>query len=468
MKHLVPLYSREPVGVGTPLVESLTSFLGRLSTAQYMMPSAVCNELVRPLVPEDMKGKVFWREGLNGQNGVTWDGHSEITEVLVDALTKLTALPDLSLHTLLPWRQLLLDQKSGALRWGQRRWCASCLAGWRAKGVEPWEPLLWRVAVVRRCPVHCTPFSEVCPRCQVRQGYMPGMVRIGVCRKCGHHLETGDPLVCTGARAPLATPEERWEWEVSQVVGRMLAHQEEMAAHASPRGFLTLLERLLHRPEIGSKRKLVLYVGADDMSVRRWLTGKHLWRTELFIRVCMRAGVDPLAVAVYPHRDYSEVAGLEKPSQSQARWPVRRASSRKAPCRHWGEAGWKQFREKLSAILEDPTSGRLSLTQITKSLGVSHSTLKRRYPKEYAELKVLHGAYRKRNKDQRLAAIEALLEAACLECIREGVIPKQKLVFARAGLSPRFAFNYTHGPIWRKLWRKYGGSMVLVRRKSIV
>ena len=210
MKHLVPLYSREPVGVGTPLVESLTSFLGRLSTAQYMMPSAVCNELVRPLVPEDMKGKVFWREGLNGQNGVTWDGHSEITEVLVDALTKLTALPDLSLHTLLPWRQLLLDQKSGALRWGQRRWCASCLAGWRAKGVEPWEPLLWRVAVVRRCPVHCTPFSEVCPRCQVRQGYMPGMVRIGVCRKCGHHLETGDPLVCTGARAPLATPEERW------------------------------------------------------------------------------------------------------------------------------------------------------------------------------------------------------------------------------------------------------------------
>ena len=456
MKRLAPLHGCVPIGAGTPLVESLSSCLGRFSVAQYLMSSTVCGELVRPLVPEDLRGEVFWRGGLNGQNGVTWDGHNEITEALAVALTELTALPDLPMHTLLPWRRMLPERHSGALRWKRRRWCAACLGEWRAEGTEPWEPLLWRVAFVSRCPVHGMPFSELCPRCLARQGHLPGMTRLGVCRLCGHHLEIDDSVADTGGNASSTDPEERWQRELSQVVGRVLAHQEEMAAHASPRGFLTLLERLLHRSEIGSLRKLSHYVGVHDGALRDWLMGKCLWRMELFFRICMRAGVDPLAVAVYPHRDFSEERGLKRRLRLRVRGPVRPTNSRKAPCRHWGEVGWRLLEEKLAALLEDPDSGRLSVNDVMKRLGVSHTTLKKRYPNEYARFKELHDDYRRRRRDQRIAEIGALLDGACQQLIQQGLRVEQNLVFELAGFSPRFAFNYRCAPIWRRLKRKYG------------
>ena len=453
MQRLVPLYGRKPLGAGTPLVESLSGFLGRLALARDLLPSVICNELVRPLVPEGIRGDSYWLGGLSGQNGLVWDDCCDFTEALVGALTELTAFDDLALHTFLPWRPVLSSERGYVLRRRHRRWCASCLGGWRADGVEPWEPLIWRVELARRCPVHRTPFSEVCPACGSSQGFPPGWVSCDTCRNCGHKLEVGDPLYTSGIGL-LTRQEDWWEWRVSWLVGRMLSAQEEMAAFASPRGFLTLLDRVRHRRGLRSIRSLSVHLGVDYTRLQRWLKNEP-WRFESFLRVCSEVGADPLAVAVFPHREFSVSGETGGGVWCGAQLPARQRRSRHSPCRSWDAARWKRVAEKLYEFLEGPERGRHSMWAVSRSLEISPGTLKNRYPKEYAKLVAQHEKYKQRQRKQRRRKHEEKLRKGFEMCIRKGLHPRQDLVFKFAGLSPIYGMNREYGPIWRKLRREY-------------
>ena len=44
------LFSLEPINVGTPWVESLTSYIARLASAHAVFPGVLMNKVVEPLV----------------------------------------------------------------------------------------------------------------------------------------------------------------------------------------------------------------------------------------------------------------------------------------------------------------------------------------------------------------------------------------------------------------------------------
>lgn len=443
------------MGAGTPFTESMTSFVGRLAIRRHLIPSSICGRLVRPLVPEGLRPESFWRGGLCWQNSVALDGHYEITEALVGALSELTRIDDLSLHTLLPWRRLITRQHSGALYWGQRRWCASCLAESRERDVDLWEPLLWRVALVKRCPVHRAPLSRVCPGCKATQGFMPGVVPIGTCRKCGRYLEIGDRSRTKSAKR-LASSVDDWEWQVSKVVGRLLASQNEMAANASPQGFLSLLRSLQCRPDVPSLLGLSRYLGVNPVGLKAWLQGERLWAFEPFIRACMRVRADPLAVAVFPHRRFFVAEELEEDSFSASYGrQVSGNGLKRSSCRRWGKSEWERFEEKLGRVLAVLGTEGFSIKTISKYLGISPSTFQRRYPKEYRKIKVGRGRFIKRRAEQRPVEAEKAMRAAFQELIDEGEHPRQDKVFERAGLNPLYAMSELYGPIWRKIRREY-------------
>lgn len=149
MRPRVPLYGCSPRGVGTPLVESLTGFVNRLAVARHLPCSAVFDGLVRPLVPRGVVPDSHQLTHFFTAGVVVYDGLGPWAEALVVALTHLTGLPDLAFHTLRPWRPVLAPSRNGVRR-VPKRWCASCLSDWRTRGVDPWEPLLWRLAPARR------------------------------------------------------------------------------------------------------------------------------------------------------------------------------------------------------------------------------------------------------------------------------------------------------------------------------
>ena len=456
MKNLIPLYGCEPIGLGAPMVESLTSFVGRLCIARHLMPSAICSELIEPFLPKKFKEWGFRGGRLYGAHGATLDGHSELTESFVGAVSRLTGRDDLWLHTLLPWHRLFSRQFGGVLSREHRRWCACCLAEWRESGVELWEPLLWRVTSVWRCPVHRTPLSNRCPGCDAFQGITPGVFPFGTCRRCGRDLEIGDRLRGRQAR-DLRRSGARSEFQVSQVISRFLTAQVEMAEHASPRGFVTLLERMRRRSDVGSTVALSRYVRVQDSVVSIWLKGGGNWQFNSFLHVCMRIGVDPLAVAVYPHRDFLIPKELKKPRSNRAPClRVRKAALYgSAPCRRWDSSDWERVGKELGHMLRNPEAGRVPITRIVRSLGVSSSTLQKRFPKEYEQFKELHAAYCKRRQRERFEKFEKMILRGLAECVEWGFHPTWDRIFELANVPRNLSMNQEYRRIIRAIMYEY-------------
>lgn len=263
------LYGRSPAGVGTPLVESLSGYLARLCTARAVRIVDVLDRLVRPLVPEDTLPPYRELSWLLVQQFVDFDGLGRPAEALVGALAQLTGRADLAGHTFLPWRRLFSAHRSGVVRRATKRWCARCLDEWHAHGVEPWEPLLWRLAPAEWCPVHRVPLSHRCPSCGRRLRLVTERVPPGHCERCGVLLHRGDPALGAKPLDRRASRDVLWGWWISVALGRMLGAQADAVRHASAEGFVRLINDAIARPGSGVL-PLARHLGVTSTPLLRW------------------------------------------------------------------------------------------------------------------------------------------------------------------------------------------------------
>ena len=342
MKELVPLYGRVPIGVGTPLLESLTSFIGRLAIARNLTSSRVFNHLMLPLIPKYRLRKQSRFLRLSGSDGAVYDGLGKPAEDAVSALTVLTGLENLSLQTMLPWRPLVSAVNSRAIRHKQKRWCASCLADWRygtmgaptlARGIgfpmpRSSDAIFGGVSHLESEEARRQWWMSIEVRCESFQGLFQETVPFGSCRKCGHYLEVGDQWSANGSMVSLESEEARRQWWMSIEVGRMLAFQSTVSASASPEGFPSMLKRAVSLAGAGSVKGLERYLGVDHASFTRWLSGTKRPTLESFLLVCMRLSVDPLHVAIFPRREAWGECAYPK-GEARPRWPrITRAADR--------------------------------------------------------------------------------------------------------------------------------------------
>src|SRR5262249_33643581 len=131
------LYRLEPIGIGSPMVESLTGYVARLAEAHRVTPWTLYRHEIAPLMNRPRIRSMTLSESarfLKGINGA-WALAVDFTTVM-ESLTKRQGLRHL---TLLNWAAL---RKSGMLR-PMRAWCSDCLRVWSSTGKPIYEPLLW-------------------------------------------------------------------------------------------------------------------------------------------------------------------------------------------------------------------------------------------------------------------------------------------------------------------------------------
>ena len=462
MKPRAPLYGCSPLGVGTPLVESLTGFVGRLAVARHLPSSAVFDGLIRPLMipgtslPDGRYLRRFLEAGV-----ITYDGLGVPAEQLVSVLERLTARPNLAVHTLLPWRGLLPRIRGSTLGRGPKRWCASCFIGWRKRGLPIYEPLLWRLGPVRRCSVHRTLLSKACPHCGATQGIVQEIAPFGACWRCRKFLAADD--VSLRVASVDADPGARWEWWTAVAAGRMLASMSPLCSPpADLAGFVDLLKHAVAGTGGGSVYPLAKYLGVSSSSVTQWITGCRSPRLDYYLAVCMRLRTDPVVVAgVMPSSRRMTAsllwAGATPPWPRLRPFRPHRLSrrSRDDPAR------WAHIESCLTVLLRQTDLGRLSLTAVASSLHVSSAALKSRFPVEAGILLDCHAAYRARTREHLWSLRTTALRRVVHDCIREGRYPAKKLVFERAGLPATFR----NVPLFKRIWldsmREHGVDSVL-------
>ena len=273
----------DPRGLGSPLTESLSSYLVRLAASQ-VLPTATF--ATRFLNGRD--GPVKYPEGrtLYGGRGIWMNGMGRWAREMTGKLEGLTGIANLSALTALPWNGVL---SPSGLTANVRRWCPACYGEMRRAHGECWDPLLWFYAPVARCFAHGASLAMTCRNCGSVQPWLPHDTTIGWCAICGEDLASAAALPETGH----ATQRELW---TAGVCGELCAAgytaargQERVAAR---RDFSELVRWLVNECDGGNRSAFARRLGVSVHTPSRWIQAGVI-RIDSLLLLCMRLGLRP-------------------------------------------------------------------------------------------------------------------------------------------------------------------------------
>jgi AraC-like DNA-binding protein len=260
------LHSIEPIGVGTPFVESLTGYMIRLAAAHAVRVSDLIEHELRASIP-------YFHSAAKIPNAI--NGVNESARNWVSALERFTLRDNLQLLTLLPFASLL---KTPCLIRRERAWCPRCYESRRAQGHDVYEQLLWSLRPVAVCPLHNTPLETSCPTCHRRLRPLRAVSRPGLCSRCHQWLGFPQPPTQQGRQTDYQT------W-VAQQFGQLL----EIAAFAQPIGKENIQKVLIGYVasfSAGNRSAIAEAAGCRRSSFCSWYKGASTARVDLLLRMC--------------------------------------------------------------------------------------------------------------------------------------------------------------------------------------
>lgn len=382
-----------PRGLGTLMVECLTSFLMRLAAAHHLPTGVLATRVLRPApahrptLPGEMP-KVIMRD-LRWANGVNAQA-SDWVEVVFRA-----SGVDVRDLTLLPWAPVLpaIELVDGFIRH-----CPVCLTVMLRQG-EVYEPLLWSLLQARVCPIHDRPLEEHCPACGRRQEAIGYRSRVGLCRWCGIWL--GGPRrrrIQTGSW-------DRWvSGQLAElVVGPPRAPDADRVRGAVDDAIATL----------GCAQKdVAAAIGHARSSVSKWRSGKG--RPSLAGVLRLSALGDWSACAFLDGRLVRQMGpGIINPSP-------------------WGgraRKDWRRIeREVRQAVSSAPPP---TLRSVARAAGVDIQALRERLPQRSAQIVQRRRDWDRQMVNERQTAAAMLIDEAVALLRAAGIDPSRRAVEAQ-------------------------------------
>lgn len=435
------LYPLKPVGVGSPDVESLTSYLARLATAHSVSPRTLLVEAVVPLVGRSDLSKAtdnslsaFWTTDSRALNGT-----GTIARVWSRAVATLTGGTDLAHLTLLTWRNVLPAR--GLLR-RTRAWCPACYEEWRRDGSVIYDPLRWALAVVTICPRHRRLLRQACPHpdCRRSQPLLASRAMPGHCAACGGWLGASAETGMAG-EAPRAEG-MAWQSWVDDAVGGLLA--------ASPVATPPGRERIAHLiarcvASMGGPTAFARALRWNPGTVWQWEQGAHLPSMDALVALCYRLAVsprdfllaDPARINPVPTNPQPPTDGRGVPTGVRKRFESDRV------------------RAALADVLERSEEPPPSMREVARRLGYGHADLSGRFPDLCSAISARYLARCRTVGAQRMQRLCREVREATFRVHAQGVYPSSVRV---AGLltHPSHFRHPTANAAWHAALRDLG------------
>jgi hypothetical protein len=395
------LYALVPAGVGTPRVESLTSYITRLAAAHCWA--------TRTLVEREIGPRLGWTSSLSTLlvgGGQYLNGAGRAAAKGVGALEELTGQGGLSALTLRPWQDLFAGR--GLVRpW--RAWCPDCYAEADAHGGTIYEPLVWAVSAVSACAAHRRRLCTRCPRCAAdRHPLLTSWLQPGHCSRCGAWLGAAGPATSAGA-------DELWS---ATVVGELCATT---GGEPVPRERLVAaVARCIDQTTQGNIAAFAALIGRPKNTVWLWRQGQVVPSLPLVLQMCRRLGltlrqfleaVDPV---VWPDVPSSAGGGEETVRPRRTPVPVDRAGVRRL----------------LQDIVQDPERTP-SMRAVARTLGYDRGVLYRQAPELCRQIAARHRETAARHGAQRVRSLCAGVQEAVSGLRSDGIEPTRRRVEAQ-------------------------------------
>nr|WP_318281114.1 TniQ family protein [Paenibacillus bovis] len=173
------LYNLEPIGLGTPYAESLTSYISRLSQSHNLKVTTLVCKTFTTLVNKEYIEQAFQTGGF-GSSIRYINGNSPVSLEYVSALEELTTRKDLLYLTMNSWSGLFSKNVIG----DTRKWCPICLEELKSNGKEVYEPLIWYIKGIDTCDRHQVKLEDKCTNCGKKLQFLHNNLIVGHCQYC--------------------------------------------------------------------------------------------------------------------------------------------------------------------------------------------------------------------------------------------------------------------------------------------
>lgn len=356
-----PLYHLDPIGIGTPMTESLTSYIARLADAHSVHLTTFVAKAIVPHLksPSQTRQPYAYRTSFWAGSGVL-NGVTPFAERLVQILERLTMRQDLRFLTMLPWKTVLPQQQ---LVRRTRAWCAACFEDWREAEKIVYEPLLWALREVQRCPIHACVLQSACPFCSRTHPPLTAHAQPGYCSSCngwlgGRSSDETDP-------PSLAQAELQWDRWVESEVGTLIAVAPRLSSPANRHTIARTIEQVTNGNQLATARRLHV----TQTSIWKWLGGESVPQLGTLLRICFQLGTSPFAFLT------GAIEPLAPPPE-QVRSRLR-SSRQPRPYRRFDV---ELMQSILEATLQSKGEPPVSMAKLARSLGYDQTILRKYFP----------------------------------------------------------------------------------------
>jgi hypothetical protein len=284
------LYPLEPMGIGTPRCESITSYVARLASEHCTSVGSLFEQRLgpaskKPYLNSTASNRGIWRSfvptahALNGLGATARDW--------VDVLETLTQQRSLNCLTMLKWRNVLSEK---SLSRTLHAWCPRCYQEQKDSGSTVYDYLLWSLATVEVCPWHRNRLETKCPQCHRQFRPLDNRSRPGYCYRCEASLSDSAEHEKRGSQLSLQPDEMTYKlWVANQMEG-LIAATPALIADPPINKVTDFVPACIGDLTKGNVCAFARLVGVNKMTVHSWCYTRAVPRLDLILKVCYRLG----------------------------------------------------------------------------------------------------------------------------------------------------------------------------------
>lgn len=413
------LYSIKPIGLGTPYVESLSSYLARLALAHVVPIDIFINKIILPRM------EAPYRIG-SGDLLRIMNGMSRTTSEILRVLGNLTKQQDLMGLTMLPWRYVIDDR---ALLDVRKSWCPYCYQQFDEDLGFAYDPLIWSLSVTKVCPIHAEHFVHECENSDCpgkspnRHFYVPGY-----CQGCGSWMGRSEDVLDGHEKSSLKPEINAAKQLIMTGQWMMQSGREFKGAHGKT------IKELVDREKLSS-HQLGALLGKNMRTIDGWMEGSRVQITQL-----IELAVD----TELSLKDFlTGGINIAKIRQNKGRVSMSRHKSRQS------RFDSKLLSAKLKTLYEEYKAEPLNLSEMARLVGCSVDTLQRHCPENCSEITSRYRKYQAVLKQHRFRVHSIKVSAATIALAQQGIYPSVPKVQAITNLS-RISYNKELLDLWRR------------------
>jgi ribosomal protein S27E len=407
------LYSLEPIGLGTSMVEGLQSYMTRLAREHCVTTHTLLQQGIFPRVFSNNEvASVPNQIRSVASTGVTLNSMSPLNASIVETLEALTLRRDLSYLTMLPWRAGIAPL--GMMR-KRKAWCAACYREWMTAEQELYEPLMWSLTQVVCCPVHRNFLECRCPDCGSEQPLLTPATPAGYCAFCksGLSSELGGNLTSKGLRSKADLAQDIW---AEEQVGTLLAAASSIQPEYVFAPLQDLYLRVVASQQFGERIRTT-----NNLGVRNQLfpcrSGSDGYRPSLalLLRLCKHINLSVLGFLTGVS-DYQSI----NPAKLTERPPIKSGKA--------ATLSIKEQEEYLHEVLVNGDDAHVGIADHARRMGCSREVLHRHFPGLCAAIAKRGREHRRLRREELHNSLAQRARAATLQIYAEGEYPSANRV----------------------------------------